>query len=137
MYFTLDDVLANFDDNTYSRGAGLVHKDAVRKIALEKANLRSVVAGTGNRLYEQKISLGADKGSIKFKSECSCSAGRNCQHVVAALLAHLLQQEKSTGGGAQPLAQAALPNALVAWLQRLEGAAHPKPQLVLDPSQSA
>ena len=137
MYFTLDDVLANFDDNTYGRGAALVQKDAVRKVSLEKNHLQAVVAGTGNRLYEQKISLGADKGSIKFKSECTCSALRNCQHVVAALLAHLLQQEKSSGGGAQPLSQAALPNALVAWLQRLEVAAHPKPQLVLDSSQSA
>lgn len=136
MYFTLDDVLANFDENTYSRGAALVHKESVRKVALDKGNLQAVVAGSGSRVYEQKISVIADKAGLKFRGDCSCSAGRNCQHVVAALLAHLLQQEKSAGGG-QPLAQAALPNALVTWLQKLEVAAHPKPQLVLDPSQSA
>lgn len=137
MYFTLDDVLANFDDNTYGRGAALVQKDAVRKVTMDKGNIIAVVSGSGTRLYEQKISFTGDKNGIRFKGECTCSAGRNCQHVVAALLAHLLAQEKSGGNGNQPLATAALPNSLVTWLQKLEAAAHPKPQLVLDPSQSA
>ncbi|WP_338845258.1 DEAD/DEAH box helicase [Massilia sp. W12] len=133
MYFTLDDVLANFDDNTYGKGAALVQKEAVRKVSLEKGYLLGVVAGSASRSYEQKISISADRhGGVKFKGECNCSAGRSCQHVVAALLEYLLQQEKAGG-----LAQSGLPNALVTWLQKLEVAARPKPPLALDPAQTA
>jgi superfamily II DNA or RNA helicase len=139
MQFKLDDVLDNFDDNTFGRGAEMARRGSVRKIKLGDALIKGVVHGSGNRVYEQDISLRADTGGVDFEGDCTCVGGYNCKHVVAVLLTHLRQQEKPARP-AQAAPVAALPNALAVWLQRLDAAARPKPPVstdLKDPNQIA
>ncbi len=130
MQFKLNDVIDNFDDNTFGRGVEMARKGSVRKIKLGNALIKGVVHGSGNRVYEQDIALRIGPERVDIKGDCTCVGGYNCKHVVAVLLTHLRQQEKlarpATPG--QP-AGSVLPNALAVWLQRLAAAARPKPAL--------
>jgi superfamily II DNA or RNA helicase len=124
MQFKLNDIRDNFDDNTFGRGAEMARRGSVRKIKMGNALIKGVVYGSGNRIYEQDITLLADTGGIEFEGDCTCVGGYNCKHVVAVLLTHLRQQEKPLRAVPQP--PSALPNALAVWLQRLDVATHPK-----------
>lgn len=139
MQLKLNDVIDNFDDNTFGRGVEMARKGSVRKIKLGNALIKGVVHGTGNRVYEQDIALRVGPERVDIRGDCTCVGGYNCKHVVAVLLTHLRQQEKlarpapssPTGG---------LPNALAVWLQRLCVAARPEPTQPAenrDPNQSA
>jgi superfamily II DNA or RNA helicase len=127
MQFKLNDVIDNFDDNTFGRGVEMARKGSVRKIKLANTLIKGVVHGSGNRIYEQDIALRIGPERVDIKGDCTCVGGYNCKHVVAVLLTHLRQQEKlARPAQAQNPAGTMLPNALMVWLQRLNVAARPK-----------
>lgn len=127
MQFKLNDVIDNFDDNTFGRGVEMARKGSVRKIKLANTAIKGVVHGSGNRVYEQDIALRIGPERVDIKGDCTCVGGYNCKHVVAVLLTHLRQQEKlARPAGAQNPPGGILPNALMVWLQRLNVAARPK-----------
>ncbi len=139
MQFKLNDVIDNFDDNTFGRGVEMARKGSVRKIKLGNALIKGVVHGTGNRVYEQDIALRIGPERVDFKGDCTCVGGYNCKHVVAVLLTHLRQQEKLVRPAQAP-AVGSLPNALMVWLQRLSVAARAEaPQVAenRDPNHQA
>lgn len=131
MHFTLEDVVANFESNTYSRGVDYARKGCVRKVKLGKDLVKGVVQGSANRVYEQSVALFSVSSGVEFEGDCSCPVGYNCKHVVAVLLAHLQQHEKPSLAGSSTQ-QGAMPHAVSAWLQRVEAAARPAQQAIAE-----
>uniref|UniRef100_UPI00374D8AFF SNF2-related protein n=1 Tax=Undibacterium sp. TaxID=1914977 RepID=UPI00374D8AFF len=137
MHFTHEDVVAFFEPNAFGRGADYARKGSVRKIKVDKDVIKGIVQGSASSLYEQHIALFAEPGGVEFEGDCTCPVGYNCKHVVAVLLARLQQSEKPSQV-AQPSSQGAMPQAVSAWLQRVEAAARPsEPELVQDNGDDA
>jgi hypothetical protein len=125
MHFTLNDILANFDGATFSRGKDYAQRGKVN-LALQMDDfIEGDVDGSGGATYEQQISVVDGRRGIAFEGDCSCPMQYNCKHVVAVLLSCLTQQASTSApapSAARP-ANAALPYPMQAWMRRVGEAA--------------
>ncbi|WP_035626428.1 DEAD/DEAH box helicase [Herminiimonas sp. CN] len=126
MHYTLTDVVNAFDDKTLGRAQGIVARGLVQSADQLGDVIEGSVQGSGDWDYEQDIELYAGTHGVEFEGSCSCPVGHMCKHMAAVLLTCLQQEEVAplagqVGGDAGTMT---LPNAVAAWLQRVEGAAH-------------
>ncbi|MDP3671519.1 MAG: DEAD/DEAH box helicase [Telluria sp.] len=120
MFFTLNDILQNFDQGTYGRGHDYARRGKVGALAHNAARIDSKVSGSGGQLYRQSIGVLERRHGIEFEGSCSCPMSYNCKHVVAALLVWL---DRMPAMPAARRADQALPLALSVWLHQVRQAA--------------
>ena len=88
-----DDIRANTDNRSYTRGLRYFQQGHVSALRTEAVSaniviLHAIVQGSGTQVYEQAIRIdGLMTGDVDIYGECSCPVGFNCKHVVAACLA--------------------------------------------------
>jgi superfamily II DNA or RNA helicase len=91
MDFSIKDIEEATDIDTFRRGLDYARAGKVVSITAYKNNaLKSEVRGTTPRPYRQTIEM-KNKG---IYGECSCPVGWNCKHVIAALIAMVLDPKK-------------------------------------------
>ncbi len=82
------------DAKSYSSGeqyyeAKKIESLKVNKFAIDDVSLSSVVKGSQNNTYEQRISLGYNaQGNYEINGSCSCASASRCKHIIAALLTY-------------------------------------------------
>ncbi|HEY5801552.1 MAG TPA: SWIM zinc finger family protein, partial [Burkholderiaceae bacterium] len=158
VHFTLDDIHANFDDNTFARGVEYVKKGHVSRAKAHAGRIEGIVRGSNEHIYQLDIAFVNDKMGSRLAASCSCPVAHNCKHAVAVLLTYL--DAKKVGPlsvvpakaeakaddakprkALAPVPKPALPVALGMWLQRIEAATRPKPALLAaashDPNKAA
>lgn len=124
MQYTLIDVINAFEAKTLGRAQDIVRRGLVEATDIIGDAIVGRVQGSGNWSYTQDIDLYAGKQGVEFDGDCTCPVGYMCKHMAAVLLTCLQQEEiaplaETSGAGA-----IMLPNAVTAWLQRVEQAAH-------------
>ena len=73
-----------FPKSVLARGQEYCHQGNVLTIRLSDGLLKARVMGSTSQIYDVYLDF---KSWPKTPAQCSCSAGRNCKHVVACLLA--------------------------------------------------
>ncbi|MGV8892873.1 MAG: SNF2-related protein [Burkholderiaceae bacterium] len=124
MHYTLTDVINAFEAKTLGRAQDIVRRGLVEATDIIGDEIVGRVRGSGNWSYTQDIDLYTGKQGVEFDGDCTCPVGYMCKHMAAVLLTCLQQEEiapltELAGPGAMML-----PNAVAAWLQRVEHAAH-------------
>ena len=94
MNYSKSDIKEHVGDTFYQRGVNYYARRMVRSVEVKKRTpdmlvLGSNVCGSGNKVYEQHITLFKISKAISFYGECSCPLRRDCKHVAAALLSWL------------------------------------------------
>ena len=122
-------LLSKFGAKTYARGHD--YFDQQRVISLEVdiheqqyAEFFSEVHGSGQRIYQQDITLTIHNNSLRIEGYCSCPMHYNCKHVVAACLefSDLNQRGKSN-------ANAVSADVCMGWLDQLTQISQPPAQI--------
>jgi hypothetical protein len=97
------DIEAHVGGTYYRRGVDYFARRMVNSV-MEKGQpsnglvLNSKVRGSGNKSYEQYITILSTGNSTAIYSECSCPLQGECKHVVAALLAWLNKSQQQRAG---------------------------------------
>jgi superfamily II DNA or RNA helicase len=122
MHYTLTDILNAFDEKTLDRAQDIVRRRLVESAEIMGDVIEGRVQGSGDWSYEQDIELYATKHGVEFEGGCTCPVGYMCKHMAAVLLTCLPQEvDPSLVGQAETMM---IPNAVAAWLQRVESTAH-------------
>ncbi|MFC0253631.1 DEAD/DEAH box helicase [Massilia consociata] len=105
MYFTLEDIVRQFDPTTFARGERYAREDMVINVEFFDNVIEGEVEGSQNNVYQQTIVVEAGRHGVRFDSECSCPMEADCKHVVAVLLAGLQAFEADATDGLPPAAE--------------------------------
>lgn len=111
MNYSKSDIKEHVGDTFYQRGVNYYARRMVRSVEVKKRTpdmlvLGSNVCGSGNKVYEQHITIFKISKAISFYGECSCPLRRDCKHVAAALLSWLDKnqpQEADVANGQKPV----------------------------------
>ncbi|MBD9399338.1 DEAD/DEAH box helicase [Pseudomonas sp. PDM11] len=76
----------DFDEGALRRGQDYATRGLSRLLSLKDHSLLASCLGSGERPYQQRITLHAYGKGWGVTGHCSCPVGFNCKHVVAALL---------------------------------------------------
>ncbi len=113
------------DAATVSRGADYAARGQVRTADADPRGeaVEGRVAGSGGRVYVQKIALEWAVGGrlLEVDGACTCPVGWNCKHVVAVLLSlerRLQSRDRSVGAIASQ--SSAMSREAALWLDRIE-----------------
>ncbi len=115
---------AEFSPGALERGQGYAKQGRSTLLSIKDGTLLASCRGSGAQTYHQRILLLPDGDTWQVIGHCSCPVGRNCKHVVAALLT--LENQQAAGIDLSPLIE---PRADVLE-ERLEGI-QPQPVLTL------
>ncbi|SDE86516.1 DEAD/DEAH box helicase [Phytopseudomonas seleniipraecipitans] len=76
----------DFDDGAMRRGQDYATRGLSRLLSLKDLSLLASCLGSGERPYQQRITLHPYGQGWGVTGHCSCPVGFNCKHVAAALL---------------------------------------------------
>ncbi len=129
MQLNLEDIRSIVGDVVYDRGLAYMRSCRVLTLTQRAGAIDATVRGSGRNIYAQEIAVSSGGAGFDIAGHCSCPVGYNCKHV-AAVLIEALSRKQALGATASapidetaPAAPAAIPDAVAAWLQRVESAA--------------
>lgn len=103
MKYSKSEIKEHVGGTYYQRGVDYYARGMVRSVVAKgrspgTLHIGSKVRGSGNKVYEQRISINKTGNTVSIFSECSCPLREDCKHVVAALLAWLDKTRQSETG---------------------------------------
>ena len=129
MHFTAADILQGFNANAVARGKQYWMLGRVSRFSMTAGRdplIQAEVGGSQPLPYNLGVNVVPLQDGVKFRSKCSCAVGRDCKHVVAALMEackqmQLEQAAQGRSGSKLPLSPAAnaLPPEVRSWLERM------------------
>ncbi|MFA5171998.1 MAG: DEAD/DEAH box helicase [Sulfuriferula sp.] len=102
--YTLADIKKTFPTIFYDRGLSIYEQHKVQHVSYDDNNnlLLGEVQGSRALPYHQRISLQMRNGKLIIDGACDCPIGRNCKHVIAALI-HTLHTPPAQEQNMQPM----------------------------------
>ncbi len=98
--FKSDDIKSSFDTQIYALGETVFEQNRVIEydslaISRKEIKILSVVEDSDDTPYEQEVNIYAQDSGIVIEGGCSCDTGLNCEHIVAVVLQHIHDKNKS------------------------------------------
>jgi superfamily II DNA or RNA helicase len=97
MKFTMDDVLDTLGASLFERGMSYVASDYVSALNQDGDTINANVDDAHGNRYAPVVELRGEHDALVVKSNCSCQAAHNCEHVAAVLIEYLRLAQKHWG----------------------------------------